>query len=151
MRGIEETGGGEAAIYGLARPTSTKDKALMLKQKWFWVCVLVPLYAVTWIGGWILYARQLKDRTESGYRAVQHDNEVEEAAALRGGWKPYLAKLHPDGPKSAVNLCLPILPGVLLADSYESIGPLDGQGGWYIVLYNGFSTTRVCMLWGWLA
>jgi hypothetical protein len=123
----------------------------MLKRKWFLSCILILLYAVTWVGGWVSYTRQLKNRTESAYRSVQHENEVEAASALRIGYKPFLNKLHPDGPKSAVNWCAPLLPGVLLADSYESIGPMYGQGGWYIVLYTGFGTTRVCMLWGWLA
>jgi hypothetical protein len=111
----------------------------------------VPLYAVTWVGGWITYARQLQERTESAYQAIQHDNEAEEAADLRAGLKPRPLKLHPGGPKSGVYWCVPICPGVLLADSYESIGPLYGEGGTYIVVYYGFGCTKVCMLGGWLA
>jgi hypothetical protein len=122
----------------------------MLKRKVFWVCVLVPMYAVTWIGGWISYAGQLREHTESAYRFIERDNQKEETQAHWQGYKPHPTQLRPDGPKSGVYWCIPMLPGVLLADSYESIGPLYGEGGVYVILYYGVGCTKLFMC-GWRA
>ena len=144
-----------AAGQGSMERGKSRDeaRATMLKDKRLWVSALTLalLYAVTWVGGWISYARELHDRTEAGYSAMRHADEAEEAAALRAGVKPHRPSVHPDGPKSGVYWCIPLLPGVLLANSHESIGPLYGQGGTYIVVYYGFGCKKVCMLAGWLA
>jgi hypothetical protein len=123
----------------------------MLKSRFIWVCLLVPLYLVTEVGGWISHARQLREQTEASYRTAERENREEETAARKLGVKPFLIKLHPDGPKSGVYWCLPVLPGVLLANSYWSVGPLYASGGTKVVLYYGFGSTELCTLVGWAA
>jgi hypothetical protein len=46
---------------------------------------------------------------------------------------------------------VPVLPGILLANSDSSHGPLRGRGGVKIILYFGAGSTELCMLWGWLS
>jgi hypothetical protein len=157
--------------------------AAMLKRKRLGMCILVPLYLITWVGGWISHARQLRRHTESGYRALESRREefagfnrelssfiVSSLGRVSFQPNPWLlgptAKVlilagncgvpdrrlvHADGPKSGVFWCVPILPGLLLADSYYSIGPLAAAGGSKLVIYWGFGSTEIPFLWYWIA
>src|SRR5262245_39233535 len=98
----------------------------MVKRRLIWASVLVPLYAVTWVGGWMSHAQQLKDHAEAAYQAAQQNEREEEAEARLEGLQIRPSKLHAGGPRYAVNWCVPVFPGVLLADSYSSTGPMYG-------------------------
>src|ERR1700693_3043923 len=104
----------------------------MLRRKSFWLCLLVLLYAFTWIGGWITYAHQLQERAEGGYLMAQKENEEAEFEAHYSEYKPHLIKLREGGPTSRVWWCVPVLPGVLLADSEYDIGQGWGGGGLWV-------------------
>lgn len=124
----------------------------MFTKKRLIVSLIVILYAWTWAGGWFSHAIQLRDHAESSYRRAElriqeQERALAEAGEKVSGW----ARAHKAGPYSGVSWCLPILPGVFLADSYYSVGPLHGRGGVKIVLYYGFGSTELCWLWGWIA
>ncbi len=68
----------------------------------YWVYLLVPLYAFTWIGGWITNARHLQEGVERGYLIVQKENEEMEYVAQYSDYKPRLVKLREGGPTSRV-------------------------------------------------
>lgn len=123
----------------------------MFTRKRLIACVIVLLYLVTWVGGWVSHARQLQQRAEESYRRAERTNEEEEAAARREGVKPYLIELRKGGPTSHVWWCVPVLPGVLLADSDSCEGPRIAGGGAKIVFYYGFGSTELCTLVGWMA
>jgi hypothetical protein len=71
--------------------------------------------------------------------------------ADEGGELPIYARLREGGPEAGVNWAVPLLPGVLLADSSEVFGPLNGHGGAKVLLYYAGGTIVVCELWGWLS
>jgi hypothetical protein len=122
----------------------------MRQRKWFLPLLILGLYAVTWVGGWITHAHDLEASALDQYRWVQQRN-AERAANSTDAEPPVLLELHKGGPSTGVNWCVPLLPGILLADSYSSIGPLGGNGGGKIVLYYGTGTVVLCNLWGWMS
>lgn len=105
----------------------------------------VSLYIMTWIGGWLTFAREEQDAAQTAYDRLRRINETT--------LKDFAARidLHEGGPKASVKFCIPIVPGVLLADSYTSIGPLTGDGGVKVVLYYGWGTAILLELWGWIS
>ena len=52
---------------------------------------------------------------------------------------------------TGVNWCIPLLPGILLADSYEVLSPLNARGTAKLVLYYGLASVVICELWGWIS
>jgi hypothetical protein len=115
-----------------------------------WLFILL-LYAVTWVGGWISHARDLESSTWAGYQRVQKLNAEWQAHGLGDAERPYRIKLREGGPRTGVNWCLPLLPGVLLVDSYYELGPLAARDTGKIVVYYGIGSFEVCDLWGWYA
>lgn len=47
-------------------------------------------------------------------------------------------------PHVHIHWCLPVFPGVLLANSDYSAGMLAGEGGTKLLLYDGFRTPFIC-------
>ena len=114
------------------------------------VTLIVILYLGTWVGGWIQHSNDLEANSWAHYRAAEQRNaERIEYAKARGSephlmrLEPYLMRLHEGGPITRVNWCIPILPGVLLANSDSSPGPLGGYGGEKIVLYYIIGSTEI--------
>jgi len=108
-----------------------------------WLFILL-LYAVTWVGGWITHAGDLESSARARYQEWQSQGPADSQ-------KQYYIELREGGPDTGVNWCIPLLPGVLLADSYEVLGPLAARGTAKIVVYYGFGSFEVCELWGWIA
>jgi hypothetical protein len=117
----------------------------------FWAYVLLLLDAVTWVGGWIDHARQLQESAERGYRFAQRENEEMETQSRKDGFPYRPIELRPQGPFSKVYWCVPVLPGVLLADSEVATGPLSASGGIKIVLYYGFGSVELPTPFVWVA
>ncbi len=92
----------------------------------------------------------MQDEAEKRYEMVERENQQEEANGHSHGYKPYLTKLHKGGPLSKVWWCFPVLPGVLLADSQYSVGPLYAEGGVKIVFYYGVGSVAVPTPFGWI-
>jgi hypothetical protein len=124
-----------------------KHKRLLLSI----LVLLVLLYGVTGIGGWISHSLAMKAEAERRYHDAQLRNEEYAAASPQLGEDlPVYLRLHKGGPDSGVSWCVPILPGVLLADSYYSVGPLYAKGGIKVVVWYGFGSVEVCTLLGWI-
>ena len=115
----------------------------MVKRKLFWACTLLPLYAVTWIGGWTAHARQLQESAERSYRFAQRENEEMEAQSRKDGLPFHPIQLRAQGPFSKVYWCVPVLPGVLLADSAIYNGPLSACDGVKLVIYYGVGSVEL--------
>src|SRR5690349_15233552 len=102
-------------VRGTVNETMRPDPesgALMFKRKRLLKWTIILLYAVTWIGGWISHARQLKAETEAHYRAAAGRFQADEARARKGGWEvPSFARVNEHGPTSFF-WCMPLLPGV---------------------------------------
>jgi hypothetical protein len=119
-------------------------------RRTLWV-VLLLLYAATWVGGWITHARDLEASAWAKYRRAQERNAEWLADEPAGSEVPISLRLFEGGPATGVNWCIPILPGVLIADSYEVLGPLNGRGMVKIVVYYGPHSVVVCELFGWIS
>ena len=72
------------------------------------------------------------------------------AFAKANGLPNQSTRIHPQ-PSSRVDWCIPLLPGVLLADSSYHIGPLWAAGGPKLVVYYGFGTFEIPLPVGWRA
>jgi hypothetical protein len=119
-------------------------------RKWLLRGVVVLLYLVTWVGGWHTHARELEDSAQARYRLVQERN-AERQAHEPDARVPLWDRLREGGPATGVEWAVPLLPGVLLADSSEVLGPLNGRGTVKLLLYYGHGTAVVCELWGWIS
>lgn len=107
--------------------------------------IIVAAYDVTWIGGWHFHWKEISTEAQLRYDRTR---------ALNAKWKEISddqVELRHGGPQYGVDWCVPILPGVLLADSFYVVGPLYGKGGLKLVLYYGFGTLTLLELYGWIA
>jgi hypothetical protein len=123
----------------------------MKRRKTILWLVVVLLYGITWIGGCVTHARDLQASTWAKYRAAQEINAEWRALDPAGSNDASYLKLREDGPITGVNWCVPLLPGILLADSYYVVGPLYGRGMAKVVFYYGVGSMVICDLWGWIA
>ena len=115
------------------------------------VICLIPLYAITWIGGYFSHSATLRRQTEILYEhAKQFDTEQAALAAKEDqpAPRPVVGKNYPT---SKVEWCFPVLPGVLIANSYYVVGPVYGRGGVKIVFYYGFGSWATEPIWGWIS
>jgi hypothetical protein len=112
----------------------------MPKRRPLVACAIALLYLWRWVGGWRSHSRQLRDDAEATYRAAERVRQ-----------EGLQVELHQGGPIAEVAWCVPVLPGVLLAWSGASAGPLLGRGGLKVVLYYGFGSAELCTLVGWIS
>lgn len=117
---------------------------LSQSQRFFIIVALAILYVHTWIGGRRAHEQEMATRVASYYSAA-----VERNAELSSLGLPPLYRLRAGGPKSTVDWCVPILPGVLLTESSYTVGPLYAQGGQKVVIYYGVGSFTLLHLWGW--
>jgi prepilin-type processing-associated H-X9-DG protein len=89
------------------------------------IVTVALLHALTWAGGCLTHSRELDSRARRIY-----------AAAPKG----YRSE---SGPATGITWCIPLLPGVLLANSWYVVGPSWGEGGVKIVLYYGFGAKEL--------
>jgi hypothetical protein len=143
---MTETSGrftGRTAGTGAGLFTRKKTVALL--------AVYLVLYFATWVGGWSSHARDLKHRAESGYRLMlQNRRDEEEVAVPTVRNNPHFNG-HYMYPQYGVQWCVPVVPGVLLANSYDFTPDCGGSGGVKVVLYYGFGSQELWRLWGWEA
>lgn len=114
-------------------------------MRWIIIVDLVALYIHTWFGGQQAHQREMRARASQNFDAALRINEN----SMANGSGP-LIKLLPS-PRSKVEWCFPILPGVLYAHSWYSVGPLSAGGGDKIVIYYGFGSFTLLELYGWRA
>ena len=114
--------------------------------------VILLLYVITGVHG---PRRHLADITTTAQRthaeAVKWEEEQAELFPEEGLLESRTRHLRPDGPSVGLKWAIPILPGVLIADSYEVIGPLWGRGGPRIVFYFGVWSFYINTPFGWIS
>jgi hypothetical protein len=126
----------------------------MRKRKWRIAVVLLFLYLLTWVGGWLTHARELEARAHRYWNeAAARDREMEQFAAAEGLPRPTgrIPHLREGGPVTHVDWCFPLLPGILVADSWYVVGPLYGKGGVKLVVYYGVGSVELVTLVGWIS
>ena len=107
--------------------------------------VVALLYGLTWVGGYYTHKRALSGFAQRLY--VEAQDLERKQAALRGG-----SRITRDGgPFTRINWCVPVLPGILLADSEYTIGPRYGQGGLSILVYYGVGCLQFGPIIGWIS
>lgn len=109
------------------------------------------LYVITWIGGYYSHSASLKRQTQILYDNAKKADAEKAAFAAKEGTAPPRAQAYEDGPRSVVNWCFPVFPGVLVADSAYRVGPLYGRGGFKIVIFYGFGSWAIGPFWGWIS
>ena len=63
----------------------------------------------------------------------------------------YESRVSPNGPHYGLNWCVPLLPGVSLANDYYVIGPLWGAGHLSLYVYYGFGVARIAAMRTWIS
>jgi hypothetical protein len=112
---------------------------------------LILLYLVTWIGGCVSHSAALKNDAQRRYDAARKSDVEYAARAAKEGQPSPSPQASKTGPVTNVSWCFPILPGILIADSYYVVGPLYGQGGIKIVIFYGFGSWASSPFWGWIS
>ncbi|MCP4261615.1 MAG: hypothetical protein GY774_29550 [Planctomycetes bacterium] len=124
---------------------------MSIKRKVILIIVIL-LYAITWLGGHTSHSMNLKKHICQLYlETVLKNKKWSEWARSEGLEEPQPIKLRKDGPKCEVKWSIPIVPGILLANSYYENGPLWAEGGTKIILYYGFSSKVICYITKWMS
>lgn len=122
---------------------------VLSKKKRIVLAVVVTLYLITWIGGKIVFTREITADAWLGWRQVKaYDEKVARDDAAKGITHDPIG-LNPDGPTIKVNWCIPLLPGILVVSSESELGGFMGQGGTDIRFYYGSGTYRIFILSHW--
>lgn len=116
----------------------------------FWLCVIM-LYAITWIGGFRLHSSALKKQAQQLYEEARKSEAETAVDREHLGLPSKRAHIRSGGPIAKVNWCIPILPGILIADSEYIIGPLWGTGGVRILIFYGLDFWDSEPIWGWVS
>ena len=115
------------------------------------VIVVTALYAVTWVGGYYTHKRGLARYAQRLYTEAQvFEREQTEFNIQEGIATPRRITLD-GGPFTKVKWCFPVLPGILLTDSYYVVGPLFARGGISVLLYYGLGCLQLGPIWGWIS
>src|SRR5688500_7844468 len=109
---------------------------------------VIAVYVVTWIGGYLAHGRVVGMVRVLTYKQFAYRNSEAEAIEAESGFKEFGAKIHDGGPRTGIAWCIPVLPGVLLVNSYRSVGPLYGSGGTKTVVFYCAGSFTLCELWG---
>jgi hypothetical protein len=95
--------------------------------------IVIALYLTTLIGGWLTYPRDLQAEAVAEWEAT-----------------PAKYRLK-DGPVTSMCCCLPVLPGLLIAWSEVTIGPINCAGGPTLVVYYGWGSATVLRVPFWVS
>ncbi len=107
--------------------------------------IVCALYAATWIGGLLVYPRDMALRAEEEHATASaiDRRRISESKSVPAAF--------PDGPKTTLRWSVPIAPGLLLVSSDYVIGPLWGHGGIRLVVFYGVGTVETGPLIGWIS
>jgi hypothetical protein len=109
-------------------------------------------YTITWLGGHYTHRKNLASQALALYNAAQKRNAEMSAFAREEGLADQQPiKLREGGPQSEVKWSFPLLPGIIVANSYYVNGPLYAEGGTKMILYYGVSSTVICKLTKWVS
>ena len=113
--------------------------------------VVILLYVITGFYGPRSHLAEITAQAEARYARADEREKEEAQIYAQEGIEPRESRLLPDGPKVGVEWAFPILPCVLLVDSYEVLGRLAGHGGPRIVFYFGVTTFYIETLFKWMS
>ena len=116
------------------------------------IVIVALLYAGTWVGGYLSHADQLRSSAEKLYAEARADEVLEKDLWKEVGFsEPPKSRLRPQGPKTRISWSFPVLPGILVADSFYVMGPRWGRGGVKVIVYYGLGSWTIGPIWGWIA
>lgn len=117
-----------------------------MRWKWAILGIVVALYLLTWIYGPAEHARELKDRASRLWAVADLTNRSDIESGFEGTYE-----LVPGGPRTNVNWCVPVMPGLMLANSEYHIARLYATGGYKVVLFYGFGSIELVTVIGWIS
>ena len=114
--------------------------------------VATVIYLVTWIGGLIVYPRDMARRAQEQHSyALDAQRKLAERSEDMRKFVAEHPAASPAGPTTEFHWCFPLLPAVLVVYSDYNIGPLNGNGGLRLVLYFGTGTIETPAFIGWVS
>jgi hypothetical protein len=112
--------------------------------------LVVALYAATWVGGVPTHTRDIDVSAQGRYQMLRARN-AERCGPQTGDPVPIYARLLEGGLHTGIDWSAPLLPGLLLVDSYEVLGPLHAQGSTKLLVFDGHGFIVVCEWREWVA
>ncbi len=116
-----------------------------MRKKWLLIGSAIALYVLTWLLGPAGHARELQEQAQRLWSEADASNRF--MSEFGGGYY----QLIPNGPHTKVNWCVPVLPGLMLANSEYHIARLYGAGGYKLVLFYGYGTVELGTVVGWIS
>ncbi len=116
-----------------------------MRAKWVIAVLVVAFYLLTWIRGPAEHKRELIERAKRLWAEADANNQDQGRQGVD------LYDLLPDGPRTQVNWCVPVMPGLMLANSEYHIARLYAAGGCKVVLFYGFGTIELGTIAGWIS
>ena len=120
------------------------------RRRWVIGGVVLALYAATWIGGVRTHARDIEASARSRYQVLEERN-AKMYGPNAGDAVPIFARLLDGGPDTGIDWSVPILPGVLLVESYEVLGLLNARGSTNLLVFDGRGFATVWKQQSWVA
>jgi hypothetical protein len=112
---------------------------------------LIVLYLITWIGGYKSHSAFMKREAQRLYQEAKQRDDQDAAMSRAFGNPVGRPRVSEHGPQSDVTWCVPLLPGVLIANSFYVVGPLYGRGGIKVVIYYVFGSWACEPFGGWVS
>jgi hypothetical protein len=108
-------------------------------------------YLVTWLGAPPLARRACTARANQLYAQAVADQERQKDMIRELGDDPNTLRpfVNPGGPSVRFGPAIPVLPGVLLLDNSDQIGPRYGKGHLTVFLFYGFGVHRLLEIRTW--
>jgi hypothetical protein len=110
------------------------------RRFWLRAGFLLVLYLVTWVGGWAAHAWDLEAEAQRIWAELNRQRFLADFTVLREG-----------GPRTHVDWCFPVLPGLLVAKSWYSVSPGSERGGVKLVLFFGIGSAELMEIYRWCA
>jgi hypothetical protein len=123
----------------------------MSRRKWLIAIAVFAAYLATWIGGWQSHSKELEARAQRYWMEASAKNSEMTRIARGYGQEYEPIELSEGGARAHVDWCVPVLPGVLIADSSYIVGPLYGRGGYKVVVFYGLGSAELFTLSGWIS
>ena len=113
--------------------------------------IVTGVFAPSHIRQWL--KQDALARWEAGVESDKQRHHMRRQVLIELGFDPdveeYESRVLPSGPHCGLNWCVPLLPGLSLANDYYVIGPLWGAGHLSLYVHYGFGVARIAAMRTW--
>ena len=115
------------------------------------VAVTLASYAFTWVGGVYSHERTLRNYAQGQRQEWIDRYQSGHASALPKGREVLPMKVYYEKPRAGIDWAFPILPGLLVTQSWYVVGPLWGEGRIRLMFFYGSGTFDLFSVMRWIS